>query len=169
MAEKLASIGQLAAGVAHEINNPIGFIKSNLATASGYVGRISGFGEQIRGGADSATLAGAWRQLQMDFVIEDFPALLKESIDGAERVARIVSDLKDFSGVDQTDQQLVDVNEMVRSVCAVVAHGRDGQTDLAFELEADSTVLGAPGHLRQALMNVVLNAFQAAAGRGAGK
>ncbi len=164
-AEKLASIGQLAAGVAHEINNPMSFIRSNLSAAREYVGKLKKLAPRIHTG-DGAGVAAAWREMDMDFVLEDFSALLDESIAGADRVARIVADLKGFSNVDGMEEGMVDLNDNIRAAANVIAPHLQGRIELALDLAPLPRLLCLPGHLNQVLLNLLMNAVQAIPGRG---
>src|SRR5271157_5954708 len=109
----MASIGQLAAGIAHEINNPTGFILSNLNTLVKYTNRYSEFISILNaavvdladsGAKDASVIFDKLEQkrktLKLDYVIEDTKHLVQETIDGAERIKRIVQDLKNFSHID---------------------------------------------------------------------
>ncbi|MBS4099515.1 MAG: PAS domain-containing sensor histidine kinase [Sulfuricella sp.] len=164
-AEKLASIGQLAAGVAHEINNPIGFIRSNLNTARDYVEKFKLLAEPARNG-DAAGLSAAWRAADLDFVLEDFSGLLDESLSGADRVARIVADLKGFSNVDSAEEAMVDLNDNLRAVTNIVAGKLGEQVEMALDLQPLPRLLCLPGHLNQVFLNLLLNANQAISGAG---
>ena len=164
-AEKLASIGQLASGVAHEINNPIGFIRSNLGTAQSYVQKFRSMAGQIKSSGNAA-LAGAWQAADLDFVLEDFPSLLQESVEGADRVARIVSDLKGFSNVDQAEEEVVDLNDCIRSACNVAANQINSRAELKLMLGELPPLRCKVGHLSQVFLNLLLNAAQAMEKRG---
>lgn len=164
-AEKMASVGQLAAGVAHEINNPIGFIRSNLSTALDYVRKITGMAELIKT-QGSTQLATAWQAADLDFMLEDFVSLLNESISGADRVTRIVADLKGFSNVDQAEEETVNLNDNIRSVCNVAASQINKHADLKLTLGELPTLRCHAGHLNQVFLNLLLNAAQAMKTRG---
>lgn len=160
-AEKLASVGQLAAGVAHEINNPLGFVRSNLNSAAGYVAQFGKLGALIRSGQGGALLAAAWRNEQMDQVLEDFPLLLQESVDGVVRVAKIVSALKDFSSIDQAEETTADVNRLLQNACEVAGSEFGSRVQLITEYRPLPALRCHAGRLSQVFMNLLLNAVQA--------
>lgn len=157
-AEKLASVGQLAAGVAHEINNPIGFVRSNLSSAQGYLAKLQQYRDTIAG--NDAAIA-AWQHLDLDFAVEDFTDILGESIGGIDRVARIVRDLKGFSSIEQPEEAVVDLNDNLREVCTVINGQRRENVALQLQLAELPKVMCLPGHLNQVFLNVLQNALQA--------
>jgi two-component system, NtrC family, sensor kinase len=156
-AEKLASVGRLAAGVAHEINNPIGFVRSNLSTSRKYVESFAALGAAIRSG-DAAL---RWRELDLDFVLADFADLLADSIAGIDRVARIVADLKGFSSVDRGEEEMADLNESLRQACSVIEGRLPPGVTLVRELGEIPRLLCLPGYLNQAFLNLLENAVLA--------
>lgn len=166
-AEKMASVGQLAAGVAHEINTPIGFVKSNLNTARGYIEDFTTVAALLKNGAGTDALHAAWRERNLDFALEDFAQLLRESIDGISRVARIVADLKNFSNIDGVEETTADVNALLRTVCNVAAAQVAPRADVALDLGELPPMRCRPGHLNQVFLNLLLNAAQAMERRGA--
>ncbi|MBD5804931.1 Globin-coupled histidine kinase [Azoarcus sp. Aa7] len=152
-AERLASIGQLAAGVAHEINNPLGFVNSNLSTAERYVAQFAALRDMVP--------AEKWKAADLDFVLEDFAELLADSQQGVARIARIVKDLKGFSSVDQPDVQLADINGQLESLFAVIAGQKPPGVTLTSELSPLPPLMCLSGHLNQAFLNILQNALQA--------
>ncbi|TSA41270.1 MAG: two-component sensor histidine kinase [Betaproteobacteria bacterium] len=164
-AEKLASVGQLAAGVAHEINNPIGFIRSNLKTGRDYLERFKALAPLVQGG-DMGGVTVAWREGELEFVLNDFSQLLDESLAGADRVARIVADLKGFSNVDGAEEAMVDLNDNIRAAANMIAPGLPAGIELKLDLQPIPRLLCLPGHLNQVLINLLKNASQAIAGQG---
>ncbi|HJV27184.1 MAG TPA: ATP-binding protein [Aromatoleum sp.] len=157
-AERLASIGQLAAGVAHEINNPLGFISSNLSSAERYLAGLADLRDVIP--------AQAWKARDLDFVFEDFGELLHDSRGGIERIARIVRDLKGFSSVDQPEEQMVDLNQQLESLLVVIEGQKPPEVTVIPDLQPVPRLLCLPGHLNQAFFNILQNALQAVARGG---
>lgn len=167
--EKLASLGQLAAGVAHEVNNPIGFVSSNLGALDDYFGRLQ---NMLKAYADaentliphglSAELAKLRTEIELDYLLEDIPALIRESKDGVSRVARIVKDLKDFSRVDSSqDWQLADLQQGIESTLNIVASELRHKADLVKDYQPLPQVECLPSQINQVVMNLLVNATQA--------
>jgi signal transduction histidine kinase len=154
-AEKLASVGQLAAGIAHEINNPIGFVRSNIATFGGYLERFAAFKGRL------GEVPVAWSELKLDFVLEDGADLVRECLAGIDRVARIVRDLKGFSNIDRPDEEVVDLNESLGEACDVVASQLPAGVALERRFGDLPRLLCLPGHLKQVFFNVIRNGVQA--------
>ncbi|TYC55354.1 HAMP domain-containing histidine kinase [Marinobacter sp. BW6] len=143
---RLRSVGQLAAGVAHEINNPIGFISSNLRVARDYL-------EDLR----EMVPASPTNQELLD----DFEDLLTESMDGTTRVAGIVSDLKTFSSIDQADYSICNINELLQSAVHLVQTEYHHNLKITERLDELPPVTGHPSRLSQTFFNLLDNAAQA--------
>ncbi|HBC35987.1 MAG TPA: two-component sensor histidine kinase, partial [Marinobacter adhaerens] len=143
---RLRSVGQLAAGVAHEINNPIGFISSNLRVARDYL-------EDLR---EMVPASPANQEL-----LDDFEDLLTESMDGTSRVAGIVSDLKTFSSIDQADYSVCNINELMQSAIHLVQTEYHHNLKITERLDQLPPVTGPPSRLSQTFFNLLDNAAQA--------
>ncbi len=161
--EKMASIGQLAAGVAHEINNPVGFVSSNLGTLARYTEQLLALADAA---ADSPAAREKAREIDLPFLREDLPQLLDESRDGLERVRRIVANLKDFSHVDEAEWQEADLLAGLESTVSVAWHELKYKAELARELQPLPLVRCVPAQINQVLLNLLTNAAQALAERG---
>ena len=171
--DKMASIGQLAAGVAHEINNPIGFVSSNLNTLRQYVNSLFSLGEACDAALaapSDATLASALAQkreeVEIDFLREDLPLLLDECADGLGRVKKIVQDLKDFSRVDHSDWQEADLNVGLESTLNVVRHEVKYKAEVIKHLAPLPPVMCLAAQLNQVFMNLIVNAAHAIVDQG---
>lgn len=161
--EKMASIGQLAAGVAHEINNPIGFVTSNLGSLGHYVDTLL---QLATLGAATPEGKALSQQVDLDFLKADLADLMRETREGLDRVRKIVANLKDFSRIDQAEWQEADLVAGLESTLNVVWHELKYKAEIMRELQPLPLVRCMPAQINQVFMNLLVNAGQAIPQRG---
>jgi len=165
--DKMASIGQLAAGVAHEINNPMGYIISNLGSLGKYVEKLTAYldaDEKMLSGCDPAIRQQAAQERQkykIGHICSDMPNLIAESSDGAERVRQIVQHLKSFSRVDGTEFSNADINEGLESTLSIAWNELKYKVTVNKEYGSLPRVWCNLGQLNQVFLNILVNAAHA--------
>jgi PAS domain S-box-containing protein len=167
--EKMASLGQLAAGVAHEINNPLGYIYSNLNTLQEYIASLLDIvesGQQLAAElpADNPAVH-AFRRLQkssdLDFMKEDIPDLVKEALEGATRAKKIVQDLRDFSRIDMQNKSPFDLEAGIDATLNIVNNEIKYKADVIKEYAGVNPFVCVGSQINQVILNLLVNAAQA--------
>jgi two-component system NtrC family sensor kinase len=167
--EKMASLGQLAAGMAHEINNPMGFIASNLLSLSRYAQKIVDYLLEERmllsrdavGEETTAALEHLRKKMKIDYVLKDIVDLVEESLEGADRVKKIVQDLKSYSRKDGEERQSADLIQCLESTINVVWNEIKYKATVEKDYGDIPLTLCHPQALNQVFMNLLVNAAQA--------
>ena len=166
--DRMACIGQLAASVAHDINNPIGFVAGNLEVLKNYWSKMADFvtfqQDSLRSCGKSEVLIRVEerrRTLKVDYLLGEFAAVLDESLEGTERVNRIVRNLKGFSRQDLKEARLANVNVCLESTLNIVLNELSYKADIKMDYGEIPQLLCYPQQLNQVFMNLLINASQA--------
>jgi two-component system, NtrC family, sensor kinase len=169
-AEKMASLGQLTAGIAHEINNPINFVKSNIKPLQldfkDMVAVIEEYGKLHGAPPETMTeklaeIDKLKQEVDLDFVKGEIDSLLKGIKEGAERTADIVRGLRTFSRLDESQIKTVNIHEGIESTLVLLRNSSPDYIKITMDFKADGNIECLPGKLNQVFMNIISNAIQA--------
>jgi|GEM_PF-5151823 len=162
--EKLAGIGQLAAGIAHEINNPVGFVSSNSETIVKYMEKIKELIALYERKAENEEVEAYKKSQKIPFVLEDLNDLLLENRDGLERISGIVKNLKDFARIDTKNEFTeIDINTCIKNTLVIAKNEIKYQVDVSLDLGETGPVFANGGEINQVLLNIIVNAVHAIA------
>jgi two-component system NtrC family sensor kinase len=166
--DKLAAVGQLAAGIAHDINNPVGFVKSNLVSLRKYTSRLLAWVDTVDGEVlrwlprrVKGELETRRRQLNMAYIRDDLPSVIDESLEGVERIRKIVSDLLSYARNDAEAVKPVDLLSCIDSSVSLLWNEIKHRCELIRECAPLPPVLCDPQRISQVFVNIISNALHA--------
>lgn len=159
--EKMASLGRLVAGVAHELNNPVSFVLGNLHSLARYLDRMAGYIDAVHEGASTDAREKLRAELGIDAIMADLAPLIEGTREGANRVAEIVRNLRRLSFTNPGSAENFNLSDVVRTAGAWGAKVRRKQAELSFDLPPTLVARGNAGAIHQVLVNLVENALDA--------
>ncbi len=161
--EKMAALGRLVAGVAHELNNPISFVFGNMYALKSYGEKITRYLAALDGDMADEARQDLRQELQIDRIARDILPLVEGTLEGAERVSDIVQDLRRFSGNQTEPSEEVELAPVIRTAVNWVLRGARDKPEVTVDCAAGLTVLSKKGYIHQILVNLVQNAVDALA------
>ncbi len=159
--EKMAALGRLVAGVAHELNNPISFVFGNMYALKSYGEKITRYLNAINDGTSQDTLTTMRQELQIDRIAQDILPLVDGTLEGAERVSDIVQDLRRFSGNQVEPAETFAVEPVIQTAINWVLRGSKDKPDVTVSCPPGLMVDAKKGHIHQILVNLLQNALDA--------
>lgn len=167
--EKMASLGRLVAGVAHELNNPISFIYANIFTLDRYRRKLFVYLEAVHADAPAAKREALRAELKIDSILADCKPLLEGTMEGATRVTEIVKNLRRLSFSKTSDKQLLDLDKVLRTAVSLTARSKNAKAEIAIDNTPDVTIVAHEGQIHQVIVNLIDNAFYAVKDRPGGR
>jgi signal transduction histidine kinase len=168
--EKMASLGQLVAGVAHELNNPIGFIYANFPHLEEYTNDLFALIEALRqlplDEAQRAIVEQKIKAIDLEFIKEDTLKIIRSGKSGASRIKEIISSLRSFSRLDEAELKSVSLEDGINDTLAILHHHIKNRIEVIKDYQLNQSVLCRAGQINQVFMNIIYNALQAMEGTG---
>lgn len=161
--EKMASLGRLVAGVAHELNNPISFVFGNMHALKRYSSRIAEYLDRINQEFGCAYIAKLREELKIDRILEDMDPLIEGTMEGAERVREIVQELRRYSGGQQETAETIQLPPVIHKAVDWVVRASRIQPEVSYQLPEELELVTRKGQLHQILVNLIQNALDAMA------
>ena len=160
-AEKLASIGRLSAGIAHEINNPVGYIRSNIDVLDGYLQPLLTYIKLVNCDDTNAAAQEFYEQEDLDFVIKDIDPLVASTLEGTIRIAKIIKDLGNYAHVDNEEPEPIFIDDIIEKSLTLATNELKYKVTIIKCLNANVEVMGFPQKLLQVFINILVNAAHA--------
>jgi len=160
-AEKLASIGQLSAGIAHEINNPVGFIHSNLDVLADYITPLTDYIKLVKIADQQEQAKAFYQKNDLDYIIDDINPLIESSLEGTIRISKIIKDLGNYAHVDSKTPELISIDSLIEQSLTLVANELKYKVKIVKSLNANVSVMAFPQKLLQVFINMLVNASHA--------
>jgi len=159
--EKLASIGQLSAGIAHEINNPVGYIRSNLEMLADYIKAIISYINIVNTAEQQESAKTLYQDNDLDYILSDIEPLISSSLEGTARVIKIIKDLGNYAHVDNKKPEPIFIDKLIEQSLTLVANELKYKVNIIKSLDANVSVMGFPQKLLQVFINMLVNASHA--------
>lgn len=163
--EKMASLGKLVAGVAHELNNPISFVLGNMHAMQRYTPRMKRYMDAAHNGMPHEELETLRTELRIDHILNDLAPLLAGAVEGAERTRDIVDGLKRFSASDRNENIEFNLAETIERSVHWVTRATPVNFRVSMEIPKELSAFGSPGQIQQVVINLVQNAADATEGQ----